>query len=157
VPRGSYSLLYVYATMKNALSTTSQKAVGIGQWFIYIIVWKLVRSEWPVLGFDWKLWERERGVASLGLVPAKSSFGGFPSYQSENLGRLAFESTQTNRIIARIFGSIYCSWNRLGLHWEFEGQCVWIESIVGMVFKSIAILSRECVFGMWARSWSDQV
>jgi len=26
-----------------------------------------------------------------------------------------------------------------------------------MVFKSIAILSRECVFGMWARSWSDQV
>jgi len=56
-------------------------------------------------------WEREResGVASLGLVPAKSSFGGFSLLSIGKLGRLAFESTQTNRIIAHIFGSIYCS------------------------------------------------
>jgi len=59
--------------------------------------------------------------------------------------RLAFESTQTNRIIERLFGFIYCSWKCLGLHWVWRER-VRIESMDSWVLSQRnAILSRVCL------------
>jgi len=63
-------MIYLY----NSMEVGAQRVTSVGFWL-------------EIVG------ARERGVASLGLVPAKSSFGGFPSYQSENL-----EDLPSNRL-----------------------------------------------------------
>jgi len=134
--------------MKDRLVYNKPEGSWVWTWFIYIIVWKLVCSVGLLI--CWKLCERaserESGVASLGLVPAKSSSsssGGYSCHQ--NFARLAFESTQTNRIIERLFGFIYCSWKCLGLHWVWRER-VRIESMDSWVLSQRnAILSRVCL------------